>query len=181
MKKYLVTALLLCVGSTANAALVASDSTTIISTGQSYAQSFVVTPSAFSNAVLTLDVFGDFGQTQKNEHFKFYIDGQLLADLHANSHDGFTAITDDSCCSWHFTGDVSIDNALWSLFDSDGQLDVSWRNGAGVNVIASSNYVNWSINAAPVPVPGAVWLFCSGLIGFLGMRKNRLRACSLSV
>ncbi len=160
----------------ANATLISSDTTTITTTGQSYSQSFAVAPSLFSDVVLSLDVFGDYGQTQANEHFNLFIDGIILADLHANSHAGFTAVTDNPCCSWHFTGDVSISNALWSTFDNDGMLDVSWTNGSGVNAIASSNYVTWSLNgveASSVPEPATLALVGLGLAGIGFSRKRK--------
>ncbi|OUS13593.1 hypothetical protein A9Q89_02415 [Gammaproteobacteria bacterium 53_120_T64] len=160
---------------TASAALISSDNTTINTTGQSYSQSFAVTPSLFSDVVLSLDVFGDYGDDQLNEHFNFFIDGILLADLHSSAHAGFAAVSDSSCCSWHFTGDVSISNTQWSTFDSDGRLDISWTNGAGVNVIASSNYVNWSLNgveASNVPAPASLALLCIGLTG-LGLSRKK--------
>ena len=165
MKKTLCLTAFLFAGA-ANATLISSDNTAITTSGQSYSQSVSVLPGLSSNAVLSLDIFGDYGQTQGNEHFNFFIDGILLADLHASSYAGFTGVTDNSCCSWNFTGDVNISDSLWSSFESDGVLDISWTNGSGVNPIASSNYVSWSLNAQPVPEPFTLALFGLALAGF---------------
>jgi hypothetical protein len=38
--------------------------------------------------------------------------------------------------------------------------------GAGTSVILTN------INVAPVPIPAAVWLFGTGLLGLLGIRRK---------
>ena len=73
--------------SSAYAAVIASNTTSIASTGQLYDQMFAVSPSSFSDVALTLNVPGDSGQTQSvDENFHYYIDGTLPARLHADSH-----------------------------------------------------------------------------------------------
>ncbi len=38
-----------------------------------------------------------------------------------------------------------------------------------------SGFPRLLINANPVPVPTALWLFCSGLVGLISMRKNKAK------
>jgi hypothetical protein len=66
----------------ANAAIIASDDTTIASTDQSNAQSFAVPHTSFSGVVPTLDELVDTGQPQSAENFNHYgCNSPLLAAL----------------------------------------------------------------------------------------------------
>ena len=77
---------LLAMSSSANAAIIASDDTSITGTDQSYAQTLVVSPSSFSGVVLTLDVLGDSGQKQPDENSNFFIDCASSESPHTDSH-----------------------------------------------------------------------------------------------
>ena len=71
----------------ANAAIIASDGTSITVTDQSYAQTHAVSPSSFPSVELTVDVPGDSGQTELGENFDYFIDGTLpAAKPRADSH-----------------------------------------------------------------------------------------------
>lgn len=72
--------------SSANAAVIASDDTTITSTDQLYAQTFAVSPSSFPGVALTLNVLGESGQTQPDENFNYYIDSTSSKSPHTDSH-----------------------------------------------------------------------------------------------
>jgi alkaline phosphatase len=48
-------------------------------------------------------------------------------------------------------------------------LDSSWT---AENYIDNTAIFNVMMDASPVPVPGAVWLFASGLLGLAGLRKK---------
>jgi hypothetical protein len=69
--------ILFATNSSACAAIIASDDTSIASTGQSYAQTLASSSSSFSDGALTLDVPGDSGQTEFDENFGYFIDGTL--------------------------------------------------------------------------------------------------------
>ena len=73
--------ILLAINSNALAAIIASDDTSIASTGQAYAQ----TPAAFSAGALTLDLLGDSGQNEPDENSGYFIDNTLpVARSHAS-------------------------------------------------------------------------------------------------
>jgi hypothetical protein len=72
--------------SSANAAIIASDDTTITNTDQSYAQTFTASPSSFPGVALTLNVLGESGQTQPDENFNYYIDSTSSKSPHTDSH-----------------------------------------------------------------------------------------------
>ena len=71
--------------SSALAAIVVSDDTSIASTGQSYAQTLA--SSSLSASAPTLDVLGDSGQTEPYKIFGYSMDSTLpVARPHADSH-----------------------------------------------------------------------------------------------
>lgn len=72
--------------SSANAAIIASNDTTITSMDQSYAQTFAVPPSSLPSVALTLNVPGESGQTQPDKDFKSYINGTSAESLQTDSH-----------------------------------------------------------------------------------------------
>ena len=73
--------------SSAFAAIIASDDTSIASTGKSYAQTLASSSSAFSDGAQTLYVLGNSGQTELDENFDYFMGGTLpVARPHAYSH-----------------------------------------------------------------------------------------------
>jgi len=46
---------------------------------------------------------------------------------------------------------------------------------------ANSTNGSYSTNASVVPIPGAVWLFGSGMVGLLGLSRHKAKASTLSV
>ena len=78
---------LFAMNSSAFASIIASDDTSIASTGQSYAQTLASSSSSFSDGAPTLDVLGDSGRTELDENFGYSMDGTLPVARHrANSH-----------------------------------------------------------------------------------------------
>ena len=64
------------------------------------------------------------------------------------------------------------------------QIDIWGRDTGGDMLVTMDNWVTaeselmvasrWSlVQAAPVPIPGAIWLLGTGLLGLLGFRKKR--------
>ena len=45
--------------------------------------------------------------------------------------------------------------------------------GTGTQTNADATYARWSASVSPVPVPAAVWLFGTALVGLLGFGKRR--------
>lgn len=72
--------------SSANAAIVASDDTSITGTGQSYVQALAVSPSSFSGVAPSSDGLGGSVQTQTDGNFNFFIDSTSSESPHTDSH-----------------------------------------------------------------------------------------------
>jgi hypothetical protein len=72
--------------------------------------------------------------------------------------------------SFHYEEDISLNNS--------GDLNLrTWASSAslGPNGAASAGIrlTNITIEAVPVPIPPSVWLFGSGLVGFIGLKRFR--------
>jgi hypothetical protein len=46
---------------------------------------------------------------------------------------------------------------------------------SGLLTLNNISYVDFQATASPVPIPGAVWLLGSGLIGLVGLRRKFFR------
>lgn len=69
---------------------------------------------------------------------------------------------------------------ILSFFNStpltEGQYQLNGVGGfVGVETMNELNTLDytWSMNVSAVPVPAAVWLFCSGLVGLLGFSRRK--------
>ncbi len=65
--------------------------------------------------------------------------------------------------------------SLLSAFDLEGYFDIYLGALDGNNTLSdlmNVGRIDYSGSAAPVPVPGAVWLLGSGIIGLVGMRRK---------
>ena len=77
---------LFAMSSSANAAIVASDDTSITGTVQSYDQALAVSPTSFSGVALPLDGLGGSGQTKTDGNFNFIIKDTSSEGSHTDSH-----------------------------------------------------------------------------------------------
>ena len=57
---------------------------------------------------------------------------------------------------------------------SDNIFFTGWANQAGA-VDIPTNYIDIREDVGQVPVPAAVWLFASGLLGMVGVARRRNR------
>ncbi len=62
-----------------------------------------------------------------------------------------------------------LDRGQWDLYT----LSSEWQNLDSVDFLATTTHLHFdNISVSQVPVPAAVWLFGSGLMGLLGMKKK---------
>jgi len=67
--------------------------------------------------------------------------------------------------------ELGLDLTGWTLNHARGiSADGFTIVGAGIN--PDGNYEAWVANINPIPIPGAVWLLGSGLIGIVGIRRK---------
>ena len=76
---------LFAISSSATAAIIVSDDTSITGTDQSNTRSFAVSPTSFSGVVPTLDELGDAGQAQSAENFNSFMDRTSPESPHRGS------------------------------------------------------------------------------------------------
>jgi hypothetical protein len=138
--------------------------------------------------------------TTPHEWFTFKLDDTIFADKWGTNrgvnvtYSGFSAIsgptitlsdennggTKETTDDFVMTAIFSISDGLFQSLAADGKIIVNWQNGPevdpyhGVGKDAGEDYVQWRLsgNVAPIPIPAAVWLFISGLIGIAGLGRK---------
>lgn len=81
--------------------------------------------------------------------------------------EGFTHLTADS----YYWTSTSYDSTYARYYSLHGGLEAIWQkkySGYGLAI----HTVN-SVDTMPTPVPGAIWLLGSGLIGLVGLRRKK--------
>jgi len=115
----------------------------------------------------------------------------------AESGNGSFQLSDFDAFSWstssvpldfsqELVGQVSFAGAGWgALHDgSAGDFNLLSFNGiapsaASAFTLSTSNGLNMNlVSFRPVPIPGAMWMFCAGLAGLMAARKGRKRVIS---
>ena len=94
MKKSLLldivcTLTLFAMSSSACAAIIAGDDTSITGADQSYDLTLAASPSSISGVALTLAKLGDSGQAEPDGDFNFVVDGASSESPHTDSHKSF--------------------------------------------------------------------------------------------
>ncbi len=68
-----------------------------------------------------------------------------------------------------FTLNPILDTTAWNVFKNSGQLEFTLTGIDGDLTFVSAQL---SFDAAPIPIPAAFWLFSSGLLGLVCIRKR---------
>jgi len=79
---------------------------------------------------------------------------------------------DQPIAQLHFTLGTGVSDSMISL--AEAAVGGTWSSYDGVDVINFTNTYNGAKINPKVPVPAAVWLFGSGLIGLVGMARRRI-------
>ncbi|MDH5515039.1 MAG: DUF1566 domain-containing protein [Gammaproteobacteria bacterium] len=91
-----------------------------------------------------------------------------IATTHNSNYDLFTNIQSD--IYWSSTEWAPNTTAgAWDFYFHQGRQDYSGKSGAYYAWAVQSG----SVGAATVPVPAAVWLFGSGLLGLIGIARRK--------
>lgn len=188
MKKLIVGLMLLFAGS-ANAGLITLSSMNTSVDGGSIVYSNLVTPStAFSDAIFTLRIAGDFDNNDASESVTISIDGFSLGTIFDNNvgNDLFNFASDDyvgSHSNYVFmTSTATISQANWASIIADGLITITFDLSSGVNCCSDPHaFTSGSISftsTAPKPVSttGSLALALLGLAGIAVRRKRNTAA-----
>jgi len=64
-------------------------------------------------------------------------------------------------------------NPGYAAIGGDLAIRLSAIKGLGGNPLSQGQFDNVRLDFSPVPIPAAVWLFGSGLIGLLGVARRK--------
>lgn len=111
----------------------------------------------------TLFAFGGRIDTANSGKVTFLLDG---ADVNANDTDNID--------NWQREGDFADSWAFVGVIDTDGFLSAELRELRGKDSQQVLLFADdFSIGVTAIPVPAAVWLFGSGLLGLVGMARRK--------
>ena len=60
-----------------------------------------------------------------------------------------------------------------STYNVGGTATIGTLSGQTLDQVSSVAFVQWSLSPTVVPIPAAVWLFGSGLIGLIGVARRK--------
>lgn len=151
----------------------------------------------FNSANLNIDVSATTSGYSMSS-FTLYEDGDYILDgggasVNANGFFRATSLTtscglppcqDEVLFNAGTFADTGGNNALW---DMGGSLDLSWGSDTSVRLTIQNNLTaetlesgelafiqkKFSVTIPQVPVPAAVWLFGSGIIGLVGLARRK--------
>ena len=109
----------------------------------------------------------DGGFNKTDGHFVTDVSGNLTGVM-IDWNNGYSLATSD------FSSTGSGDNIAWFLNGLNGvYFENSWNEEVDItNVSSMLSAANWS-QVTSAPVPSALWLFGSGLLGLAGMARRK--------
>lgn len=132
-----------------------------------------------TGATLTTHLRGDFHSLgQYNENFSISIDGfSRWSEAGYGIFAGIYNITEHSINDVEFFVDTNLEASMFSSLMSDSVAIVTVDFGAGVDNFAELSFsevtLSYNNQVSNVPVPAAVWLFGSGLLGLVGVARRK--------
>ncbi len=114
------------------------------------------------NVLLANSIFSDFVESDGNNSMSFVRDDYWGGNTFSQSGDARSFGSNDVGANWEISGTYNQNTLNGSIF------------------LSANNLALMSTTAATVPVPAALWLFGSGLIGLIGMKRKSSKASIFS-
>jgi len=138
-----------------------------------------------TGATLSVTVRGDFYSQNflsNREYFSIAIDNNTLGSQLTFDSPGAYNVIQHTKNDREFSFDFLINNALFSSIMSNQEAVVLVDFAQGVTIFSDYDFsskvsLNYNETVSPVPVPAAIWLFGSAMMGFVGLsRRKKLQA-----
>jgi len=174
------TATALVLSTSANAALVTQTLEGVTIGDEIYNVTFIQESYAdyLSEKAASYEIYG-YGYREYNT---FSAVEPSITNIDVNSWNTAIAIRDAAGAGYDFTpgNDLTSLGGFWVISGTD-TLNFTGTYGDTYNIINTSRYLTENVNASyaqlelvsSVPVPAAVWLFGSGLIGLIGVARRK--------
>ena len=143
-----------------------------------------ITPSNFVNSSLIASMdqgtdFNGFPTEQEIENFT----GLNVQSYPIQNKDpgvdfgGVDLTVSDKTVSWDLSSFSNPGNlSVYLVFKNDGVADILLATALTGSVTLGHALSNWGLFVEAVPIPAAVWLFGSGLLGLIGFSRRRSNA-----
>lgn len=138
------------VAGAAQATVIASNTTAITQTAQTFSRTYALDGNSYSGVTISITAKGDYGTNYNvcdDEYFNFYVDG-YQATHWSNTTSGIAVTENFKDYDYTLSGTLSLTDLQWSAVSSDKLLTISWKNGADVDpysILGGADYVSFTV------------------------------------
>ena len=142
---------------TAHAIVIASNTTNITQTAQTFSRTFALDGTKYTGVSLSITAKGDYGTNYNvcdDEFFNLFIDGYQVGHWSNTSAAGLSVTENVKDYDYTLSGTFNITDMQWAALAADNSLTIGWKNGADVHaysILGGPDYVSFSVQGSLMP------------------------------